>query len=118
MSAIAPDPNPSAPFDPADTRVGWVGTGVMGASMCGYLLDAGAAVTVFTRTRERAEPLLDRGAAWAPTPAAVAQQSDVVFTMVGTPSDVRAVTLDDDGVLAAAPAGSVLVDMTTSDPGL
>lgn len=118
MSAIAADPPSLAPFDPRRTRVGWIGTGVMGTSMCGHLLDAGATLTVSTRTRARAEPLLARGATWAETPAAVAAQSDVVFTMVGTPTDVRAVTIGEDGVLEHARAGFVLVDMTTSDPGL
>jgi 3-hydroxyisobutyrate dehydrogenase len=119
MAAIAADPSPSTdPFDPAQTRVGWIGTGVMGTSMCGHLLDGGATVTVFSRTRVRAEPLVARGATWADTPTAVAAASDVVFTMVGTPADVRAVTLGADGVLAGLGSGAVLVDMTTSDPAL
>jgi 3-hydroxyisobutyrate dehydrogenase len=117
MTAIDADPT-SAPLTPAHTRIGWIGTGVMGTSMCGNLLAAGAAATVSTRTPARAEPLLARGAVWAETPAAVAAQSDVVFTMVGTPADVRSVTLGADGVLAGARPGLVLVDMTTSDPRL
>ena len=104
--------------DPETTRLAWIGTGVMGSSMCGHLLDAGYAVTVFNRTRERAAPLLDRGASWAETPAAAAARAEVVFTMVGFPADVREVVLGPDGTLAAAPASSVLVDMTTSDPSL
>jgi 3-hydroxyisobutyrate dehydrogenase len=100
------------------TAIGWIGTGVMGTSMCGHLLDAGHSVTLSTRTRERAEPLLARGAAWAGSPAGVAAASDVVFTMVGFPADVRAVVLGPDGVLAGARAGSVLVDTTTSEPSL
>jgi 3-hydroxyisobutyrate dehydrogenase len=98
--------------------VGWVGTGVMGASMCGHLLAAGYAVTVTTRTRAKAEPLLTQGAGWADTPADVARASDVVFTMLGYPDDVRAVHLGDAGLLAAAAPGTVLVDMSTSDPAL
>jgi len=90
----------------------------MGSSMCGHVLDADYPVTVFTRTRERAQPLLDRGAAWAASPAEVAAASDAVFSIVGYPADVRAVILDDDGVLAGASAGSVIVDMTTSEPSL
>ncbi|HZR92103.1 MAG TPA: NAD(P)-dependent oxidoreductase [Gaiellaceae bacterium] len=101
-----------------ETRVGWVGTGVMGASMCGHILTAGHPVTVHTRTRSRAEPLLARGAAWADTPAAVAASSDVVFSIVGYPSDVREVYLGAEGLVAAAAPGSVLVDMTTSEPSL
>ena len=102
----------------ASTRVGWVGTGVMGAAMCGHLLDRGHTVTLFTRTRERAAALLQRGAKWASTPRAVAEQADVVFTMVGFPHDVREVVLGADGALAGAAAGAVLVDMTTSEPAL
>ena len=63
--------------EPGRTRVGWIGTGVMGLSMCGHVLDAGYSVTVHNRTRERAEPLLDRGATWADTPAAVAASAGV-----------------------------------------
>jgi 3-hydroxyisobutyrate dehydrogenase len=100
------------------TRIGWIGTGVMGASMCGHLIDAGHPATVTTRTRERAEPLLAKGAAWADTPAEVAAASDVVFSIVGYPSDVRSVILGEDGALAGARAGSVVVDMTTSEPSL
>jgi 3-hydroxyisobutyrate dehydrogenase len=104
--------------DPGTTRVGWIGTGVMGLSMCGHVLDAGYAVTVHNRTRARAEPLLERGAVWADTPAAVAAATDVVCTIVGYPADVREVFLGDQGALAAVTPGSVLVDFTTSEPSL
>ena len=100
------------------TRLGWIGTGVMGTSMCGHLLTAGFSVTLFNRTRARAQPLLDRGARWADSPRAVAQDSDVVFSIVGHPADVRAVILGADGGLAGSKAGNVLVDMTTSEPSL
>lgn len=99
-------------------RIGWIGTGIMGASMCGHLMTAGHAATVFTRTRASAEPLLARGAVWAATPRAVATAADVTFTMVGYPADVREVVLGPDGVLAGAAPGSVLVDMSTSEPAL
>jgi 3-hydroxyisobutyrate dehydrogenase len=103
------------PLEPSSTRIGWIGTGVMGASMCGHLLAAGATVAVSTRTRERAQGLLDAGATWAPSPAAAA---DVVFTMVGFPADVREVVLGPDGVLEAVAPGTVIVDTTTSEPSL
>jgi len=103
---------------PKDTHIGWIGTGVMGSSMCGHVLDAGYAVTVHNRTRERAEPLLAKGAVWADTPADVASASDVVFSIVGFPADVRSVVLGERGALAGAGPGSVLVDMTTSEPSL
>lgn len=86
--------------------------------MCGQLLRSGYQVTVSTRTRARAEELLAGGAAWADTPAGVASRSDVVFSMVGYPEDVREVLLGAEGALTAARPGSVLVDMTTSEPSL
>ena len=103
---------------PGETRIGWIGTGVMGSSMAGHLIDAGFSVTVFNRTKQKADSLLARGAAWADSPKAVAEASDVVFTIVGFPADVREVVLGDNGVLAGSKAGDVLVDMTTSDPSL
>jgi 3-hydroxyisobutyrate dehydrogenase len=99
-------------------RVGWIGTGVMGASMCGHLLAAGHPVCVFTRTRAKAEPLLARGARWAASPAEVAAASDVVFSIVGFPADVRAAWLGTDGALAGLRAGALAIDMSTSDPAL
>lgn len=107
-----------APTSPEVTRIGWIGTGVMGASMCGHLLAKGYAVTVTTRTRSRAERLLDAGATWADTPAEVAAATDVVFSMVGYPSDVREIVLGADGALGTARPGAILVDMTTSEPTL
>ena len=83
-------------------RVGWIGTGVMGGAMCGHLLAAGHPVTVFNRTRARADALLAAGARWVDSPAAVAAAADVVFTIVGFPADVRAVVLGPGGVLAGA----------------
>lgn len=103
---------------PSNTRIGWIGTGVMGSSMCGHLMTKGYSATIFNRTPDRARPLLDRGAKWADTPKAVAQNSDVVFAIVGFPQDVRQVFLGPDGALAGASAGRILVDMTTSEPSL
>ena len=103
---------------PGSTAIGWIGTGVMGASMCAHLQAAGYGVTVHTRSREKAAPLEAAGAAWADSPAAVSAGSDVTFAIVGFPSDVREVFLGDHGALAGAAAESVLVDMTTSEPSL
>lgn len=103
---------------PGQTRLGWVGTGVMGRSMCGHLLAQGYAVTVYNRSRDKAQSLLDAGAKWADTPAAVAQQSDIVFHIVGFPHDVREVILGANGSLSAIRSGGILVDMTTSEPSL
>jgi 3-hydroxyisobutyrate dehydrogenase len=104
---------------PGKTKVGWIGTGVMGASMCGHLLQAGFATTVYTRSRDKAQALLEQGAHWAASPRAVAEQSDVVFAIVGFPRDVREVFLcPEKGALAGSKPGNILVDMTTSQPSL
>ena len=99
-------------------KLGWIGLGVMGGSMCTHLLRAGYPLTVHTRTRAKAAPQIAAGAAWADSARAVALASDVVFTMVGFPSDVREVVLGEEGVLAGLRAGGILVDMTTSEPAL
>src|SRR5277367_3504136 len=99
-------------FTPAKTRIGWIGTGVMGSSMCGHLIAAGFKATVFNRTAQKAKPLVEKGAKLAASPRAVAEESDVVFTIVGFPRDVREVTLGSDGTLAGAKPGTILVDMT------
>lgn len=109
---------PISPVVPGKTRLGWIGTGVMGNSMCGHLLAKGFACTIYNRSKSRAEGLLAKGARWADSPKAVAEASDVVFTIVGFPSDVRAVVLGPDGTLAGSKPGNILVDMTTSDPSL
>jgi 3-hydroxyisobutyrate dehydrogenase len=103
---------------PGATRVGWIGTGVMGSSMCRHVLAAGYRVTLHSRTKGKAQPLLDLGAMWAETPHAVAAESDILFTMVGFPQDVRTVYFGQTGVLAGAQPDTVLVDMTTTDPAL
>ena len=103
---------------PGTTRVGWVGTGVMGSSMCGHLIDAGFSATVFNRTRTKADGLIGKGAVWADSPKAVAENSDVVFTIVGYPTDVRQVVLGGQGVLAGCREGTIFADMTTSEPSL
>lgn len=99
-------------------RIAFLGTGVMGASMAGHLIDAGHELTIHTRTRARAEGLLSRGASWADTPAACADAQDVVISIVGLPSDVESVYLGPEGVLAAGKPPSLLIDMTTSTPSL
>jgi 3-hydroxyisobutyrate dehydrogenase len=86
--------------------------------MCGHLMAAGYAATVYNRTAEKARPLVEKGARLADSPQAVAAGSDVVFTMVGYPRDVREVTLGPRGTLAGARPGTVLVDLTTSEPAL
>ena len=90
----------------------------MGTAMAGHLLDKGHALTVFSRTRSKAEGLLQRGARWADSPARVADESDVVFTMVGFPRDVSDVYLGEAGLVHQAREGMVFVDMTTAPPSL
>lgn len=103
---------------PSPLRIGWIGTGVMGAPMCKHLLRAGYALTVFNRTPEKARAVVGQGARWAVSPAALAAESDVVCTMVGFPDDVRALYLEPGGLLAHARVGQVFVDFTTSEPTL
>ncbi|TDH65419.1 hypothetical protein CCR75_007753 [Bremia lactucae] len=100
-------------------RLGWIGTGIMGSSMCGHLLNHGYEVTVFNRTPSKCDGLREKGAKVAGSPAEVAQVSDIVFVMAGYPSDVKAVVLDSDsGLLSKMKLGSIIVDMTTSSPAL
>ena len=105
-------------IEPGTTRIGWIGTGVMGASMCGHLMAQGFEATIYTRSKEKAQGLLDQGAQWADSPKAVAENSDVIFAIVGFPADVRAVFLNEDGALEGSKEGNILVDMTTSEPSL
>ncbi|MBR1828845.1 MAG: NAD(P)-dependent oxidoreductase [Atopobiaceae bacterium] len=99
-------------------RVALVGTGIMGAAIGGHILDAGYALVVHNRTKEKAQELISRGAAWADTPAEAATEADVVLTMVGYPADVEDVYLGSKGILAAARKGAYLIDLTTSSPQL
>lgn len=104
--------------EPGKTRIGWIGTGVMGRSMCGHLMTKGYAAIVHTRSREKAKDLLDRGAEWGASPKGVAERADIVFAIVGYPRDVREVYLGTEGALAGCKQGNILVDMTTSEPSL
>lgn len=105
-------------IEPGKTKIGWIGTGVMGSSMVAHLMQAGFSATVHNRTKTKAEPLLAQGAKWAASPKEVAAASDVVFSIVGFPDDVREVALGPNGSLAGSKAGNILVDMTTSEPSL
>ena len=99
-------------------KIGFIGIGVMGASVVKHLLNAGKEVTIYTRTKSKAEPLLALGAKWANSPAEASKNQQVIFTMVGYPSDVREVYEGEQGILAAANEGTIVVDMTTSEPML
>ena len=96
----------------------FIGTGVMGTGIINNLLKHGNPVVVYNRTKAHAQAVLNNGAQWADSPAALTQQADVIFTMVGFPQDVEQVYFGDDGILANATTGQYLVDMTTSKPSL
>lgn len=99
-------------------KIAWIGTGVMGNAMAGHVLAAGHELVVFTRTRSKAEALLQHGARWADSPRAAARGTEAVCSMVGYPADVEAVLLGPDGALQEMRSGSLLIDFTTSRPSL
>ena len=99
-------------------KIGWIGTGVMGASMARHLLEAGHEVAVHTRTKGKASALIERVAGWSDSPAEAAEGADFTFAIVGYPTDVEETFLGEHGVLQTAGEGSVVVDMTTSEPAL
>lgn len=100
------------------TTIAFVGTGVMGASMAGHLMDAGYRLRVHNRTRAKADTLIERGAVWCDSAGEAAREADVVITMVGYPADVDSVYLGDGGIVEQAREGAILIDMTTSSPAL
>ncbi|WP_088036729.1 NAD(P)-dependent oxidoreductase [Evansella clarkii] len=97
-------------------KVGFIGTGVMGKSMAGHILDGGYEVFVYNRTKTKAEELLENGAVWCGTVAEVAEKADIIITIIGYPKDVEEVYLGDGGILNHAREGACVVDMTTSTP--
>ncbi|MFB5193988.1 NAD(P)-dependent oxidoreductase [Neobacillus sp. KR4-4] len=105
-------------LSPENTVVGFIGTGVMGKSMAGHLINAGYSLVVYSRTKEKAQELLNLGAEWASTPKVVAEKASVTFTMVGYPTDVEEIYFDEDGLIFNGTPGSYFIDMTTSSPSL
>ncbi len=103
---------------PKSATLGWVGTGVMGAAMAAHLQKAGYPLRVYNRSRSKAESLLAGGAVWCDSPAEVTKGSRLVFSIVGFPKDVREVYFGHSGILSGTQPGTILVDMTTSDPTL
>ena len=99
-------------------NIGWIGTGVMGKSMAGHLQAAGHELWIFNRTKSKAALLCEKGAQWCDAPAEVAKRADIVFTMVGFPKDVEETYLGKDGILSGKGSCRIVVDMTTSQPGL
>jgi 3-hydroxyisobutyrate dehydrogenase len=105
-------------MDSAKDIIGFIGIGVMGRSMAGHLLAAGWKVHIYTRTRDSARDLLERGAVWEESPASLAAKAACVFTMVGYPADVEQVYFGPTGLIENARKGAILVDTTTSKPEL
>ncbi|WP_334329784.1 NAD(P)-dependent oxidoreductase [Companilactobacillus sp. HBUAS59699] len=99
-------------------KLGFIGTGVMGSGIINNLLKANYEINIYTRTESKAEPLLKKGAKWLSSPKDVAENSDIIFSMVGFPQDVKDVYFKDNGVFAGLTSGKIIVDMTTSTPTL
>lgn len=98
--------------------IGFIGIGVMGNSMAKHLLNAGYSLYVYTRTKDKAEEVIEHGANWEDSVAKLAKKCEVIITMIGTPDDVREVYFGEEGILAHANEGTFLIDMTTSSPKL
>ena len=103
---------------PAPLRIAFIGTGVMGRSMAGHLAAAGHALHVHNRTQAKAADLLAAGATWHDSAGSAAAAAEVIITMLGFPTDVENSYLAPGGIIARAPAGALLIDMTTSSPAL
>ncbi|XBP67898.1 NAD(P)-dependent oxidoreductase [Bacillus velezensis] len=98
--------------------VGFIGLGVMGNSMASHILKAGYPVLVYTRTKQKAEEILNKGAVWQETVKDLSEKADIIITMVGYPSDVEEIYLGESGILRHAKEGAFVIDMTTSKPSL
>ncbi len=103
---------------PEKTIIGFIGTGVMGKSMAGHILNAGYKLHVFTRTKSKADELCRKGAVWEDSVSELSGKSHIIITMVGYPDDVREVYFGKDGILSNARPGTIVIDMTTSSPEL
>jgi len=97
-------------------KIGWIGTGVMGFSMAGHIRDAGHDLYLYNRTQEKAQGLIERGGHWCFSPAEVARNAEIIFTIVGHPHDVEEVYLGGEGIVPAGGRCHTVVDMTTSSP--
>ena len=97
-------------------NVAFIGMGTMGAPMVLNILKAGHEVVVNNRTREKELPLVDAGALRAATPREAAAGAEIIITCVSDTPDVEAVVLGDEGIIHGAPAGSLLIDMSTISP--
>lgn len=99
-------------------KIAFIGTGVMGASIVKHLVNASYDVTVYTRTKSKADPLVELGARWADSVGEAVREADIIFTMIGMPADVEEVYLSENGIFANGRPSQTVVDMTTSSPEL
>lgn len=99
-------------------KIGFIGIGVMGKSMAAHLMDAYGPILVYSRTKSKAEDLISRGAIWRDSVKEIAQEADLIFTIVGYPSDVESIYLSEDGLVKNAKEGTFFCDMTTTTPSL
>lgn len=99
-------------------KIGFIGTGVMGKSIVKHFLTAGHEVAVYNRTKSKTDELIEKGATWQETPAKVTNASEIIFSMVGYPSDVEEIYYGTDGIFSIDVAGKTLIDLTTSTPTL
>lgn len=99
-------------------RIGFIGTGVMGKSIVKHFLSAGHEVSVYNRTKSKTDDLVEHGAMWQPTPAEVTATSDIIFSMVGYPSDVEEIYFGKSSIYSTEVKNKILVDLTTSTPTL
>lgn len=99
-------------------KIGFIGVGIMGKSMVRNLMKAGFEVAIYTRTKSKVEDVIAEGAIWRDTVKECAADRDAVITIVGYPKDVEEVYFGEEGIIANAPKGAYLIDMTTSSPKL
>ncbi len=119
QSIVGEQACPSSATASQSRTIAWIGTGIMGSSMAGHLLRAGHRLRVHSRTKGKAMPLVEAGAQWTDDPASAARGADIVCTDVGLPSEVEEVHFHPQrGVLAAASAGQLFIDFSTSAPSL
>ncbi|MDB1751223.1 NAD(P)-dependent oxidoreductase [Enterococcus avium] len=99
-------------------RIGFIGTGVMGKSIVKHFLAKGHEVMVYNRTKSKTDELVAQGAIWQDTPAEVTNASEIIFSMVGYPSDVEEIYYGANGIFTVEVKDKILVDLTTSTPTL
>lgn len=99
-------------------KIGFIGTGVMGSAIVKHLLKADYEVNVYNRTKSKTDDLVSLGAVWYNSPAELTQNSDIIFSMIGYPKDVKQIYFGENGIFETASNRQILVDMTTSTPSL